>query len=113
MVKLSMTLFIKELVPIHAHARIAHLFGAGVLIWGLGSEFAAAFQCNGPRTWHKEGNACFNIVSLEVSDDSMAICLSALVGLLELIQYHQYPHRCVPRPLAVNCDLQASYKSKS
>ena len=113
MVKLSMTLFIKEPVPIHAHARIAHLFGAGVLIWGLGSEFAAAFQCNEPRPWHQEGNVCFNIVSLEVSDGSMSICFSALVSLLKLLQYQQHPHRCVPRALAVNCDLQASYKSKS
>ena len=108
-----MTVFIKELVPIHAHTRIAHLFGAGVLIWGLGSEFAAAFQCDVPRTWHKEGNVCFDIVGLAVSDDSMSICLSALVSLLDLLQHHQYPHRCVPRALAVSCDLPASYKSKS
>ena len=96
-----MALFIKELVLIHAHAKIAHLLGAGVLIWRLGSEFAADFQCNGPRAWHKEGN------------DLVLICLSALVSLLELLQCHQYPHRCVPRALAVNCDVQAPDKSKS
>ena len=88
MVKLSMILFIRGLVPDPAHARIGHLFGAGVLIWGVGSEFSAAFQCRGPKPWHEEGNGCFDLVSLELSEYMMPICLPAIVSVLEPFQCH-------------------------
>lgn len=53
-------------MPIPAHARIGLLFGAVVLIWGVSSEIAAAFQCRGTKPWHMQGSACFDRVSLEL-----------------------------------------------
>lgn len=62
-IKLSIVLLLRALVPVTIHRRIGIVFGVGVITWGVSSEFAAAFQCRPPRTWQSEGNQCFSRVS--------------------------------------------------
>ena len=39
------------------------VLGAVIVLWGVGSLLAAAFQCSVPMVWQLTGSTCFNIVS--------------------------------------------------
>ena len=87
--KLSIVLFIRNLVPVSAHATVSLISGAGIILWGVSSEFAAAFQCRRPSSWRSGGNVCFDRVSprCHIFETLMPDDLFAVVVILELIQY--------------------------
>lgn len=70
-IKVSLVLFIRNLTPFRLHEVIASILNAFILVWGVTSEIAAAFQCSIPGTWNFAGIGaeCFNIVG------SLVLCV--------------------------------------
>ena len=65
-IKISIITFMRALVPCPSHAKFSLALGITFIAWGIGSVFAAAFQCKLPSPWLLEGNACFDIVSASI-----------------------------------------------
>ena len=61
--KLSVILSIRDILTFGIHEKFTRIVGGGILIWGVSSELAAAFQCRRPDIWRSNGNTCFDTVS--------------------------------------------------
>ncbi|KAL1983175.1 hypothetical protein VTN96DRAFT_425 [Rasamsonia emersonii] len=58
--KLSVTTFVKMVVSVFSEHKTSWVLMALLAVWGLTSEFAAALQCQPPRTWDFINHRCFN-----------------------------------------------------
>lgn len=61
--KLSTLSLVARLSPNHFHAKVIRSVFALVIVWGVTSVFASAFQCNLPRPWDTTKGHCFDTVS--------------------------------------------------
>ncbi|CAG8979879.1 hypothetical protein HYALB_00002653 [Hymenoscyphus albidus] len=59
--KISVIIFMQGLGPASIHKRIGAAFSAFLILWGLGSEFAVAFQCRVPQPWNVVDHGCINM----------------------------------------------------
>lgn len=60
--KLSTLIYIRALSPDSPYAVLNKVLEAFVIVWGVGTEFAIAFQCRLPHPWAIISGTCFNMV---------------------------------------------------
>lgn len=61
--KFSIVILLHNISPDIAHQRMSQVLGMVIIIWSVGSFFAAAFQCDTPNVWNTIDGVCYNRVS--------------------------------------------------
>jgi len=79
--KISLLLFTIRLTPNTTTIRVGKILMGVILLWGVATVFALAFQCSLPQPWNVTSGVCHNqgvLVSVSIIDIITDIAITSL-----------------------------------
>lgn len=83
--KISLLLFIIRLTPSAVITKGGRILMGAIILWGIATVFALAFQCSLPQPWNVTSGACRNQGALYFSAGVFDIITDIATTLLPLI----------------------------